>query len=126
MIVILASFSLFSALFRGVDYLVFPQRESVLVAVENAATTREWGVILVFGVLMAVAGYVVKRWPVAILGHALLIGVFAAFGIGALAVGFSDLAGDGLRTGISYLCLQTVLHSQLAIIAWRRWDMDRD
>ncbi|GFG83332.1 hypothetical protein [Mycolicibacter algericus] len=65
------------------------------------------------------------RWPVTILGHALLAGIFCAFGLGEIITGLGNIAGDELRTGAAFLCVQAVLHAELTVVAWRRWDAAR-
>lgn len=125
LVMILAGGSLGAALFRGVDYLLLPQQETGLSAAETALPISHWGALLIAGVMLAVVGYLVHRWPVTILGHALLAGIFAAFGIGEIVTGLANIAGDELRTGVTFLCVQAVLHAELTVVAWRRWDAAR-
>lgn len=125
LVFILAATSLISALLRGVDYIVLPQDELSLSIAENALPIQDWGALLVLGVTMSVSGYVVHRWPVTILGHALLVGIFCAFGIGDVLAGLHHIAGHELRTGATYLLTQMVVHALLTLVAWRRWDAAR-
>lgn len=125
LVMILAAGSLTAALLRGADYLLLPQQEPDLSAAEAALPIGHWGALLVLGVLLAVVGYLVHRWPITILGHALLAGIFGAFGLGEIITGLGNIAGDELRTGIAFLCVQAVLHAELTVVAWRRWDAAR-
>ncbi len=124
-VLVLAAGSIAAALWRGADYLLLPQQEITMSAAEHALPIDHWGVLLIAGVLLSVGGYIVHRWPLTILGHALLAGIFAAFGLGEIVTGLSDIAGDSLRTGVAFLCVQSVVHSLLTVVAWRRWDAAR-
>lgn len=124
-VLVLAAGSLAAALFRGADYLALPQDETGLSAAEHALPIDHWGMLLLLGVGLAVIGYLVHRWPLTILGHALLAGIFAAFGLGEIVTGLANIAGDELRTGVAFLCVQAVLHAELTVVAWRRWDAAR-
>lgn len=124
LVMILAAGSLTAALLRGADYIALPQHDG-LSAAESALPIGTWGALLVIGVMLAIVGYLVHRWPVTILGHALLAGIFAAFGLGEIVTGLGDIAGDELRTGVAFLCVQAVLHAELTLVAWRRWDAAR-
>ena len=122
MITTLAYGSLASALIHGIDYLILPQRDDVLSVAERAAPVQAWGVLLLVATALTFAGRIVHRWPVTIIGHALLAGVFCALGVGALIGGVIDPAGDGFRDGAGYLGVQTCVHLLLTRSAWRRWD----
>ena len=125
-VLILAACSLTAALFRGADYLLLlPQSDGTLSAAETVMRIDYWGMALLLGVGLAVVGYLVHKWPVTILGHTMLAGIFAAFGLGDVFTGLGDIAGDGLRTGIAFLCVQSVVHTLLTTVAWRRWDAAR-
>lgn len=121
----LAAGSLTAALWRGADYLILPQDEPGLSAAEHALPINHWGCLLVAGVIMSIGGYILRRWPLTILGHTLLAGIFAAFGLGELVTGLGDIAGDELRTGVAFLCVQATVHTLLTTVAWRRWDAAR-
>lgn len=125
LVAILAATSLLAALFRGLDYRLLPQQEPELSAAELALPIGHWGALLILGVTLAVGGYIAHRWPVTIMGHALLAGIFCAFGLGEIVSGLSNIDGDELRTGIAFLCVQSVLHAELTVVAWRRWDAAR-
>ncbi len=124
-VLVLATGSLTAALLRGTDYLALPQDESGMSAAEHALPISHWGCLLIAGVIMSVGGYILHRWPLTILGHALLAGIFAAFGLGEIVTGLGDIAGDSLRTGVAFLCVQSVVHTLLTTVAWRRWDAAR-
>lgn len=124
-VLVLAAGSIAAALWRGADYLLLPQQEITMSAAEHALPIDHWGVLLIAGVLLSVGGYIVHRWPLTILGHALLAGIFAAFGLGEIVTGLTDIAGDELRTGVAFLCVQSVVHTLLTMVAWRRWDAVR-
>ncbi|MDQ2628441.1 MAG: hypothetical protein M3Y90_15790 [Actinomycetota bacterium] len=124
MVVALAAGALAAALWRGADYLALPQSAGMSVA-EKALPIAHWGALIIIGVLLAVLGYLLHRWPVTIMGHALLAGIFAALGVGEIATGLTDIAGDSLRAGVALLCVQAVLHAELTVVAWRRWDAAR-
>lgn len=124
-VLVLAAGSLTAALLRGTDYLALPQDDAGLSAAEHALPINHWGMLLLLGVALAVVGYLVHRWPLTILGHALLAGIFAAFGLGEIVTGLGDIAGDSLRTGVAFLCVQSVVHTLLTMVAWRRWDAAR-
>ena len=125
MVVVMASTALASALITGVDYLLFPQKAEELLQAEQVTPYLMWGGVLTFGVLLAVSGYLVHRWTLTIFRHALLTGVYAAIGLADVYGGVLDYTGAGIRAGAGFLLVQAVLHSQLAIVAWRRWDRDR-
>lgn len=124
-VLVLAAGSLTAALLRGTDYLALPQDDAGLSAAEHALPINHWGMLLLLGVALAVVGYLVHRWPLTILGHALLAGIFAAFGLGEIVTGLGDIADDSLRTGVAFLCVQSVVHTLLTTVAWRRWDAAR-
>lgn len=124
-VLVLAGGALTAALWRGADYLLLPQQDAGLSAAEHALPIDHWGLLLLAGVILSVGGYVFHRWPLTILGHALLAGIFAAFGLGEIVIGLSDVAGDSLRTGVAFLCVQSVVHAELTVVAWRRWDAAR-
>lgn len=121
----LAVAALFGAASAGLDYLAVPAPSAALTYVERAAPLDLWGLLLVFGVVFAVVGWVVRFWPAVILAHTLLAGIYAAFGISALVAVVAAWEGNGWRTGASWLCLQGVVHLVLASAAWREWDKER-
>lgn len=125
LVMILAAGSLTAAILRGVDYVLLPQQDPDLSAAESALPIGYWGALLILGVALAIFGYFLHRWPVTILGHALLSGIFTAFGLGEIITGLSNIAGDELRTGVAFLCVQALLHAELTVAAWRRWDVAR-
>ncbi|KKB98834.1 hypothetical protein [Mycolicibacter arupensis] len=121
----LAVTSLACAMINGTDYLVLPQDEAALSFTESALPIHVWGALLLFCVSLAVGGYLVHRWPLTILGHALLAGVFLAIGVGEFVTFLHNIAGDELRVGTLYVLGQAVLNVVLTVMAWLRWDAAR-
>lgn len=121
----LALAALFSAASTGLDYIVLPDPTPALTYVERAAPLDLWGLLIILTVVCAVVGWLVRYWPGVILSHTALAGAYVAFGISALFAIASHWEGNGWRTGISWLCLQGVVHLVLASAAWRQWDRQR-
>lgn len=126
MVVAMSASSLFAAAFRGLDYLILPQADCDMTGAEILLSTREWGVLLMVGVALCAFGYLVHRWPVTILGHALLAGVFLTFGVMNVLDGAHHIHTAELRIGVAFLCVQTMLHAQLVLVSWWRWDAARE
>lgn len=125
LVLALAVTSLAGALINGADYILLPQDESALSFAEAALPIQAWGALLVLGVLLSIGGYLVHRWPLTIFGHTLLMGFFAAIGVGEFITFLSNIAGDELRVATIYILCQAVLNAMLAALAWLRWDAAR-
>lgn len=121
----LAVAALFGAASAGLDYLALPDPSLALTYVERAAPLDLWGWLLIASVVIAVVGWVVRFWPAVILAHTTIAGAYVAFGISALVAVWTPWVGNGWRTGISWICLQGVVHLVLASAAWREWDKQR-
>ena len=114
-----------AALVRGLDYMLLPQEPpEILSVVEAAAPIWVWGLGLVVGVLLAGTGWPSRFWPGAIVGHAVLAGIYAALAAGMVARGYTDIAGVGWRDGIDFGGVALV-HVLLVVLAWREWDRAR-
>lgn len=123
--VILAWSSLFAASVCGLDYIFLPQRETVLTVVEKAAPIWLWGAGMVAGPILGGIGWITRRWPLAIFGHALLAGLAAAFGVGLCWEGAADISGTGWRDGVGFIFMQAMVHTMVVIALWREWDRAR-
>lgn len=123
--VALAWTSLFAASIRGLDYILLPQNAAVLTIVEKAAPLWLWGWSLVLGSFMSGVGWITRRWPLGIFGHAMLAGQTAAFGVGLCWQGAGDLAGTGWRDGVGFIFVQAMVHTMVVIALWREWDRAR-
>lgn len=125
LVLTIAVTSLAIALINGADYLLLPQDQAALSYAEAAMPIQAWGASLVLCVILAVGGYIVHRWPLTILGHAILASLFGAIGVGELITFLGNMAGDELRVGTLYLLGQAVLNAMLTVMAWLRWDAAR-
>lgn len=124
-VLVLATGALLAALWLGTDCLIAPQRQPGLELAKSVLPIDQWAALILVGVTFCVGGYVLHRWPLTILGHTLLAGVFATLAVSEIVAGIAGGASDGLRTGMALLCVQTVVHALLTPVAWRRWDAAR-
>jgi hypothetical protein len=118
--------ALLSAAVRGVDYLLLPQNSEGLTVVEEAAPITVWGAGLLIGAVLACAGWIRRCWPLGICGHFTLAGIYVGLGVGNLTDWPADIAGVGLREGISAIGIKASLHLVLALAAWQTWDAARE
>ncbi len=104
------------ALLRGLDYIALPEGVEVknLSQVESALGFHTWGVLFVAAAIFGLSGMWLRRWPVAVAGHGALVGIYVAFGSGALWDIL--LRGDtyGWRTGVGWILGGAVAHAVLA------------
>lgn len=114
--ILLQSGVLFVALLRGLDYIALPEHVEVrsLTLVERALPFQHWGVLFVVAALFGFAGMWLRRWPVAVAGHGALVGIYVAFGAGALYDVAQRGEAFGWRTGAGWLLGGALAHAVLA------------
>ena len=106
---------LFTALLRGIDYMVTPQGEAgrTLGFVEAALPLGTWGAVYAIAGAIGLAGQVIRRYPVAAVAHGVLVGLYLAFGLGQLVLVASMEEHYGWRTGVGWVFVNAVAHAVL-------------
>lgn len=113
------------AVSRGADYISLPASLSPesLTLVEKALPFDVWGWLFLLGGVVGLVGLVAPRAPITALAHALLCGLYLAFGVGALAQVADRGFLYGWRTGVGFVLGAALVHLVLAdasVDGWRR------
>lgn len=114
---------LLAAVSRGLDYLLPPRGPlNTLSVIEKAMPIELWGALFLVGGLFGLVGLYVNRWPIAAVGHVILLATYAAFAVGA----FLDVLGrdslEGWRTPLDWALVFAVIHwgfADACVDAWR-------
>lgn len=115
--------------FRGLDYLLDGGEQVAhggLSLVEQALPLQVWGAAFLVAVVVCAVGIVARCWPLAVAGHAGMVGLYAALAIGAVAAG--QLSGSWVgvawlvaAAGFNVILADTSLDAWRARRARRRW-----
>lgn len=108
-----------TALSRGLDYITPTDRNiRSLGVVEAAAPLSVWGSLLILGVVMVAVALILDRTGFVALGHLIISAIYAAVGLGQLAVTIPAQGFDGFRTGIGLFVGGGGIHLLLAFVAY--------
>lgn len=114
---------LFAAIARGLDYLIPPgPSTNVLSTVEKAAPMGVWGLLFVVGGVVGLVGLKVDRWPLAGIGHVILLACYSSFAVGAMVDVLHHGGFEGWRTPLDWLLVFAVIHwgyTDASLDVWR-------
>ena len=116
---------LLAAALRGLDYLLPPDTKTAsttLSVIEKAAPLDVWSALFLVGGVLGLVGLRVTRWPLASIGHVILLATYAAFAVGsAFEIGSRPWL-EGFRTPSDWALVFVVLHwgfADACIDVWR-------
>lgn len=124
-ILALAISMIFSATFRGIDYIFLPQQYVVLTAVESAAPIKIWGLGFLIAAVHCAIGRIYRKYSVVIIGHGLLTSLYFSLGVGYIEQGVHNISSDYLRNGVTFIFVVAGGHAIYTYAMWRRWDSER-
>lgn len=111
-----------AAIWRGIDYLVPPDpTSSALSVVERTAPMWAWGALFMIGGIVGIVGLRVDTWPLAAIGHVLVLAGYAAFGVGSAIEVLGRTPIEGWRTPVDWILLAVVhwAFADASVDVWR-------
>ena len=114
---------LLAAILRGLDYIVPPDGNSAaLSVVERAASLDLWGSLFIAGGVLGLVGMRVTRWPIASIGHVILLATYSAFAVGSAFEIGGRPGAEGFRTPADWALVFAVMHycfADACVDVWR-------
>jgi hypothetical protein len=116
-----------AAILRGIDYLVPPApATTVLSTIEKAAPVDLWGTLFVIGGMVGLVGLRITRWPLAALGHVILLACYAAFAMGSFVDMLSRSGLEGWRSPADWALVFSVIHWGFADASLDVWKEEKE